>query len=354
MSKVQIINLVEPFIELAIVQITMWTTNLDPTVFMLTSLISIGIWTLFISPWVHFKYLKEGDIYLPPEHNNFKYFFFQARGIGNPWDFYSPVEEVVDENIYKEVKTPPKYTKYWPQIKYFMILENILAFYYLCKENVDYNKFIISILGTSSYLIQLLVGLVLFPIANALVIYIALPVFMRLDNYAYGMRTYFFDLFKIAMILMIIMGIMFQVNWDWFVGWLGEHHPYSLKPPTPLIRAQTLTFVKFISKWIMYIVWGWVQQLLFLSCFTLQLARGCDAYHSVTGKYVACFISGLFFGSLHVPSYWLSFSTFVFGNLWGFRFLDAPNLLVFGTSHGMLATTLEMLLPIEFRVGPRS
>ena len=341
LKVIKALNIGEPCIEIALVLLIIWTSMLKVSWWMISSFLILIIWTLFVSPYIHYHILNEGPLFLPPEHQNFKYWLFEARGLGNPFKFY---ERQKDGTFY--------FMKYGFQIGWFIVLLIFLTFGAIIHEEGAFALDLIGLFGYTSYSLELWVCFVLFGVGSILLLFIVLPVFMRLDNFLTTFNKYFLYLSGIALFLIIIMGLQFQILWDFWNNFLGEGHRWSLKPPTPLKRIQEETFADYFDTWIAYIFWGWLQQMLFLGCFATQLSRGFDTRNSKSGKTYACILSAIFFASMHVPAFWLSFATGIFGYFWAYRFMDMPNMAVFGINHGMLASLVERLLPINFTVGP--
>ena len=340
-NLIKMLNIGEPILEIIIIVSMMWITMLEITWYLITIYAILLIWVLIGSPYIHYYILHEGPIYLPPEHQTFKYWMFQARGLGSPFTFYTREK---DGGLY--------FMKYGFQMKWFTILIGFLLFGGGIHYEDRFANIMYDIFGYTSYSAELWVTFVIISVGGLLIVFIGCPLYMRLDNFLLCFNNYFLQLSGIALTLIIIFGLNFQILWDWWVSVLGTGHRWSLKEPTPLVRIQHETFVSYFSVWVGYILWGWLQQLLFLGCFATQLSRGFDVRNSKYGKVYCCLLSALMFASMHAPSYWLSLATGIFGFLWAWRFVEVPNLAVFGINHGMLATLCDHLLPISFSVGP--
>ena len=338
---IKMLNIGEPITEIILILTIIWSSELEISWWMVSSLLLLVIWMLYISPYIHYYILNEGPLYLPPQHLSFKYWLFQARGIGSPFQFY---ERQADGTLY--------FMHFGLQLKWFVILIISLLFGSAIQHEDKLAQFMLGLFGYTSYTLEIWGCFVFLSSAALILLFIVLPLFMRLDNFLPALHKYFLQLAAIALALIIIFGLTFQIFWDWWIQILGTDHRWSLLPPTPLLRIQKERFVNYFSEWVLYILWGWLQQVLFLGCFATQLSRGFEAHKSKSGKLYTCLLSALFFASMHIPAIWLAIATAIFGYLWAERFIETPNMAVFGINQGMLGSLVNQLLPINFTVGP--
>jgi len=114
-------------------------------------------------------------------------------------------------------------------------------------------------------------------------------------------------------------------------------------------RWDTDTFLRGLLG--RYILWGTIQQLLFLSFLNTRFRKG------ISNPMASALMTGLCFGLIHAPVWSLAWITFFGGTVWAWCFQRAPNLFLAGLVHGILGTLLGLLLSdpwFPMRVGPFS
>jgi len=100
-----------------------------------------------------------------------------------------------------------------------------------------------------------------------------------------------------------------------------------------------------------YILWGTLQQLLFLSLLNVRFRRG------ISDPRVSALATGVCFGIIHAPVWSLALLTFLGGTVWAWCFQRTPHLFLAGFVHGALGTLLGILLSdpwFPMMVGPLS
>jgi hypothetical protein len=102
-----------------------------------------------------------------------------------------------------------------------------------------------------------------------------------------------------------------------------------------------------------YLLWGTLQELLFLSYFNTRLRK------SMTSPWLSALLTAVLFSIYHVPAYVLMSLCFFVGIIWALVFQAAPNLLLMGITHGIsggFASAFEVkgmvMFKIRGRVGP--
>ncbi|HOZ45168.1 MAG TPA: hypothetical protein PLO37_03825 [Candidatus Hydrogenedentes bacterium] len=115
-----------------------------------------------------------------------------------------------------------------------------------------------------------------------------------------------------------------------------------------------------------YVFWGVIQQLLFSSYFGTRFRKGFGPAAAGAPRWIKRFavsvLIGLFFGLIHIPSWYLLAGTWLLGTCLSWVFMEAKNrnLVALGFVHGFLGSTLGWLfssgkagaLEVEMRVGP--
>jgi hypothetical protein len=114
--------------------------------------------------------------------------------------------------------------------------------------------------------------------------------------------------------------------------WLG--------PATAFFAGLMLTYAwwnkrpvpswRFFRVMPLYVVWGFIQQLIFQGVLHSRLQELLDS-----SWYVPVLV-GLLFGLAHVPRWWLVWLTLVIGPIWSAIFYVSPNLYVLAASHALL------------------
>lgn len=113
-----------------------------------------------------------------------------------------------------------------------------------------------------------------------------------------------------------------------------------------------------------YIFWGAFQQLIFCSYFSTRLRKGigpaADPHEQRHRRFGAAVLSGLFFGLIHINSWWLVVLTWMLGVFLSWAFMEDRNrnVLALGVVHGVSGACLAWLFRrgndvyISLRVGP--
>ncbi len=78
-----------------------------------------------------------------------------------------------------------------------------------------------------------------------------------------------------------------------------------------------------------YILWGVLQELLFLSYFNTRIRKG------ITSPLLSAILTAIVFSIFHLTAYTLMFICFGIGIVWALIFQEAPNLILLGASHGI-------------------
>jgi len=162
--------------------------------------------------------------------------------------------------------------------------------------------------------------------------------FIRWDNFISSSRALilFGGIFSLAIV--VTGAIYASINNDWSKF---ESFVWASSDPD-----------NFISRASFYIIWGMVQQFLFLSYFNSRFRKGFK--NTKSGKFVSALLTGLCFGLIHLPFLPLSILTFIGGFAYGCFFPrdKYANLFIMGVAHGVAGTLVSMLTPIEMSVGP--
>ncbi len=164
----------------------------------------------------------------------------------------------------------------------------------------------------------------------------------RYDNF----RKSFKEFIKMAIICMPVYIVVLLVYY------------YGAGPNTWTYEGDPFTIEGFLVGWLGYIVWGTIQQLLFLGYFNTRMRKAMLGYEWKYAKWapmITAFINACLFGMIHIPSL-LGVFTFIGGFLWTWYFQKKgnQNLLVAGIFHGLFGTLLGTYLKfIPFSVGPQ-
>lgn len=78
-----------------------------------------------------------------------------------------------------------------------------------------------------------------------------------------------------------------------------------------------------------YIIWGIVQELLFLSYFNTRIRKGMDS------PLLSSLLTAVVFSLFHLTCYALMFLCFLVGIVWALIFQAAPNVFCLGVAHGV-------------------
>jgi hypothetical protein len=113
-----------------------------------------------------------------------------------------------------------------------------------------------------------------------------------------------------------------------------------------------------------YVFWGAFQQLIFCSYFGTRLRKGvapaAGPRHRRRRRIGVALLSGLFFGLIHINSWWLVMLTWILGAFLSWAFMEDRNrnVLALGVVHGVAGACLCWLFRrggdvyISLRVGP--
>lgn len=78
-----------------------------------------------------------------------------------------------------------------------------------------------------------------------------------------------------------------------------------------------------------YVLWGTLQELLFLSYFNTRIRKGFSS------PWPAALLTAIVFSIFHINAYTLMFVCFLIGIVWAFIFQAAPNVILLGFTHGI-------------------
>ena len=343
-QRVQLINLIEPFVAYGIILAIMWITGLDEdNIFMYIGFSIMLLWILVVSPWWHYEKLNEKNIFLPPERRNLGFWFFEARGLGSIKKYYQKTES-----------GKPGFIHYKKAIFRMLLVWDLAIMCVPYAFENDYQEIIGDFLGGTSFLYQILGMLILLPLVDVVLVFLLFPVLMRLDNFNEGWDTQLRFLVQLGVPLVIVFNLFFQGFYDDFLTLVGTDGAFGMKGDTPFDRLDQFNILDAGGQMAGYFLWGWVQQLLFLSIFSSNFSRAFDLKNNPKQVYTAALLSASFFGLIHLPNFWLSILTWIAGYLWALTFMQCRNLMIMGVSHGMLGTLGNKLLPISYNVGPSS
>jgi hypothetical protein len=344
LKKVQIINLIEPIITYAIIIAVMWITRLEETPFLYGTYGVLLIWLLIVSPYWHFKVLKENEIFLDGANRNLGFWMMEARGFGSPIRYYKGREG-----------EKPWIVEYRNEIKWIVIILDILFWGAMVTFAQEYGE-ILSKLGLEpTPLVRIGIGILLLIAVDLLLIFVLFPFMLRLDNFRSGIEGLkFITIF--GLILIVVFNGFFQVFWETLIDLFGYggDNSFAMRGDPPEQRLRELEIFAVLGQWAGYVFWGFLQQMLFLSIFSTQFSRAFNIRKNPKSIHAVALLSATFFCIIHLPNFWLSFFTFLAGYLWSIFFMKNRNLFIMGFSHGMLGTLGNKLLPISYNVGPSS
>jgi membrane protein YdbS with pleckstrin-like domain len=175
----------------------------------------------------------------------------------------------------------------------------------------------------------------------------------------------------ILLIELIIFGLFrydnFRSSFKWMVRMMVPMLPiliivlcvyyFGAGPDTWQYKGKSFELGDFIVGWLGYIVWGSIQQLLFLGYFNTRIRKAILGYEWKYSKYaplISTAICSSFFAIIHLPSL-LALFTAIGGAYWAWYFQKKgqQNILVSGIFHGLFGTILGSYLAfIPFSVGP--
>lgn len=136
-----------------------------------------------------------------------------------------------------------------------------------------------------------------------------------------------------VLIVSLILGTFWTPQGGGFSAWLVEQGWLS----APNI------YLDFGGQFAMYILWGFIQQFLFLSFILVRLRKifpGTDRNNRIG---MALFV-GLIFGSYHLLNFQLFTFTLISGTFWAWHFYHEPNMFTVSISHGLGGTLAGMFV----------
>ncbi|MHA1268492.1 MAG: CPBP family glutamic-type intramembrane protease [Candidatus Helarchaeota archaeon] len=114
--------------------------------------------------------------------------------------------------------------------------------------------------------------------------------------------------------------------------WLMEGNGAS-----EFLLGYEILWFDFLIQFIGYILWGFLQQLLFLSFINVRL-RKILPHETKKDRLILALINGTIFSSYHLLNLPLCIFTFISGTLWSYSFTKNPNMLTVSISHGLGGT----------------
>jgi hypothetical protein len=188
-------------------------------------------------------------------------------------------------------------------------------------------------------------------ITMAHVVYAAIAAIIIIELIIFSMFRY--DNFKQSFKEFIKMGI---ISLPPYLIVIAVYY-FGAGPNTWVYEGKMFEIGDFMLGWLGYVVWGSIQQLLFLGYFNTRIRKALLGYEWKYAKYaplISMFICASFFAIIHLPSM-LAIFTFIGGALWSWYFQKkgCANILVAGIFHGFFGTLLGSYLAfIPFSVGP--
>ncbi|NIA13205.1 MAG: hypothetical protein GWP08_03930 [Nitrospiraceae bacterium] len=340
-KRIRLWNLVEPFMTFAAILLIVWTSRMDPTLWwMWAGFSAILLWTLVLSPFVHWPYEKHLFLTDEQRRRGFGFYFFECRGLGSPMRYYRSV-----------LGEPPQIRQYWRTILACTVFVDLL----FISAAITFRDDLLlrfPCLTQDGLLRQLAFHGGLLLLLDAGLVLVCFPVMLRLDNLhdSLGYMSAFFIVIALAA---LAGNVLFQLNEDYLRVAFEESKYMALAGPRASERLTALDVFAVCGQWSGYVFWGFLQQLLFLGVFATQLCRAFDIGRSRGQLMLACLCSAALFGLIHLPNFWLSIVTWV-GGFFGTLFaVQCRNLFTLGVVHGFGGTMFDKLLPIPFSAGPR-
>ena len=344
LRKIRIWNFVEAAAAFVVVLAVVWCQLLfdknGTWAFRMIVGVPSMLWMFVLSPMVHWRF--ERDIFLSPQQQRrgLGLYFWEFRGLGNPLRYYLPLDG-----------DQPLAQKHWRVVLGALTAMTVL---FLCAAitfsgEIDerYGHFY----GDNPvkkivFIVELLVAI------DLGLLFLAFPVMLRLDNFARSLR--FIIAFMLAAIVFVLFfNIFFQVALEPFRETLNDWHYIRLRGAPARERMAALADPFALGgQWSGYVIWGWIQQFIFMSYFGLLFSRAFDVARSNTQVLLACLCTATVFSLIHLPNVWLMFFTFAAGFFGTLYFLECRNLFAFGFVHGFGGSLLNKLAPINFSVGP--
>ena len=341
LKKVQLINLLEPIVVYAIIIAVMWVTKLEIGPFLLTTYIILLVWMIIVSPFLHYKYLKENEIFLEGENRNLGFYMMEARGFGSPKRYYKG-REGEEPWIKSNLK----------DILIILLIIDILFWGAMVTFAKEYSDILQNMGLEPTPLVKIGMGAVAIIVADLILVFVLFPFMIRFDNFKEGLKG-LKSITIIGIIMILAFNGFFQIFYDTLVNTFGvDGDVLAMRGNPPEMRLRELEIFAVFGQWAGYVFWGFLQQILFLSLFSTQFARAFNIRKNPSLMYVVSAISASFFCIIHLPNVWLSMFTYAAGFMWSILFMKNRNLFILGFSHGMLGTLANQLLPISFNVGP--
>ncbi|HME54543.1 MAG TPA: CPBP family intramembrane glutamic endopeptidase [Candidatus Lokiarchaeia archaeon] len=337
-------NFIEPISTYAAVIATMWLTGLkNPIMYPIFG--GLLIWLLVLSPMVHYWYEK--DVFLEENQRNMGFYCMECRGFGSPVKYFKGDPE-------KGV--PPLIKSQWKTIVTLLVLFGImfvLAIMEFWNNSIFENLLTKTLHMTANDGNKALIAAALIAIL-LVVLFFGFSIVIRFDTLKKGAK-HLILMFALGIPLVLVFtGIFILIPaLPYFPYALPSDYMTGTIDKTILVFSWPFGFFQFMGQWTGYVWWGYAQQLLFLSIFSTMFTRAFDV-RTRRGQWLACIASGGMFGFMHLPTFWLSFFTWVAGVMWAWFFMRNRNLFVMGVCHGAMGSLLNELTPIKFSVGPTS
>jgi membrane protease YdiL (CAAX protease family) len=161
--------------------------------------------------------------------------------------------------------------------------------------------------------------------------------FIRTDNLKRSAREVLLILTSIMVLSIFLISLLLGTFWTpeggGFSEWLVEQG----------ILQEANLFVDFIAQFLYYILWGFIQQVLFLSFIHVRLRKVFPGNGRNNRIKIALF-TGAIFGSYHLFNFPLVAFTFISGTFWAWYFYETPNMLTVSISHGLGGTLSSMFI----------
>lgn len=157
-------------------------------------------------------------------------------------------------------------------------------------------------------------------------------VFVRTDNLKQSAKNVLLILNSILVVSILIISLILGTFWTPAGG------GFSLK----VFGVENLV-IDFVAQFLYYILWGFVQQILFLSFIHVRLRKvfpGNDRNNQIK----ISLLTGVIFGSYHLFNFPLAAFTLISGTFWAWNFYEAPNMLTVSISHGLGGTLSSMFI----------
>lgn len=158
--------------------------------------------------------------------------------------------------------------------------------------------------------------------------------FIRTDNLKKSARDVLLILTSIMIgsifLIALLLGTFWTPEGGGFSEWLVEQG----------ILKETNLFIDFFAQFLYYILWGFIQQVLFLSFIHVRLRKVFPGYSRIK----IALMTGAIFGSYHLFNFPLATFTFISGTFWAWYFYETPNLLTVSISHGLGGTLSSMFI----------